>query len=68
MERLFHSCVYEYTPLAKISLTVTCVCLAPTIVDISNETNEKLYRKVAFLICLRKWLILGLKAEKQLRN
>ena len=34
----------------------------------NNETNDKFYRKVAFLMYIRKWLILGLKAEKQLRN
>ena len=33
--------------------------------DKNNEKNDKFYRKVAFLI-IRKWLILGLKAEKQL--
>ena len=33
----------------------------------NNETDNKFYRKVAFL-CIGKWLILGLKAEKQLRN
>ena len=38
-----------------------------TIPHKNNETNDKFYRKVAFL-CLQKWLILGLKAEKQLRN
>ena len=36
-----------------------------TTIHKNNETNEKFYQKVA---CIRKWLILVLKAEKQLRN
>ena len=35
---------------------------------IMDKNNDKCYRKVAFLMYIRKWLILGLKAEKQLRN
>ena len=30
--------------------------------------KQQIYRKVSFLMYTRKWLILGLKAEKQLRN
>ena len=32
-----------------------------------DKNNDKFYQKVAFL-SIRKWLILGFKAEKQLRN
>ena len=39
-----------------------------TIVDKNNVTNDKVYRKVAILMCIRKCLISGHKAEKQLRN
>ena len=38
-----------------------------TIFKNNNETSDKFYWKEHFL-CIRKWLILGLKAEKQLRN
>ena len=38
-----------------------------TIPHKNNETNDKFYLKVAFLM-YTKLLILGLKAEKQLRN
>ena len=39
----------------------------PKIVDKNNETSDKFYRK-EHILCIRQWLILGLKAEKQLRN
>ena len=40
----------------------------PTRIHENNETNDKFYRTVALLMYTRKWLILRLKAEKQLRN
>ena len=40
--------------------------LQPTIMCKNNEKNDKFYRKV--VLCIRKWLILGLEAGKQLRS
>ena len=61
---------HEKISLPKYSL-VYFLCLLcyefvilSTSIHKNNETNDKFYRKVAF----RKWLILHLQAEKQLRN
>ena len=37
-----------------------------TIIHKNYKTNDNFYRKVAFLIYIGKWLVLGLKAKKQL--
>ena len=61
MKKIFY--LSQYTKKTSLSSSVG----SATSVDKNNGTNGKFSRKVAFL-CIRKCLITGLKAEKQLRN